>query len=93
MKTPMSFEPDSEVLANASVIVPAERAVALRELTRWKNGGCLTIRQRPDIPDVTEEEDDAINTVWNTIPNGSSCWSTALDCLCDCTTTAITEDE
>ena len=59
-----------------SVIAPA-RASELHRLLNWQNGGCLSVRQRPDIPELTPEEDQAIRAVWDAIPDGSSSWMTA----------------
>ena len=73
-----NFSPrEREVLEAACKLISPERALAMQQLLNWKHGGCLSVRQRPAIPDVTAEEDAAIRAVWDAIPDGSSSWMTA----------------
>ena len=61
-------------------VISKSRALELIKLYKWKNGGCLTIRQRPEIADVSPEEDSAIRSFWKTLP-GWTCWNTSLELL------------
>ena len=55
--------------------VSRDRAHAICELKHWQHGGCL-MRERPAIPDVSDEENTAIHALWMTL-SGSSCWMSA----------------
>ena len=61
----------------ACKVVSGERAEELQRLLNWEHGGCLTRRERPNVPALTPEEDQAVRAVWDAIPNGSSSWMTA----------------
>ena len=76
---PLSEEQQTAFDASCKVLSQS-RAKELVRLYKWKNGGCLTIRQRPDIEDVTTEENDAIKSFWLTLPGWTS-WSTSLELL------------
>ena len=76
---PLSDEQQAAFDASCT-IVSRSRAKELLQLYKWKNGGCLTIRQRPEIDDVTPAEDAAIKSFWMTLP-GWTCWNTSLGLL------------
>lgn len=61
-----------EAIKEARKLISAERAREIEKLIRWKNFGCLTIRERPPIDDITEAERKAINCVWSTLPGDCS---------------------
>jgi hypothetical protein len=81
MPNPNSFTPDPDVLAAACKVLSKERALQIREMVKWRAGGCLTQRTPPAGPDASKAEDAHIRAVWDSIPNGSSSWSTALDAV------------
>ena len=71
-----------QALQAARQVLSQERAHDIRRLMSWKHGGCLCLgATRPDIADVTPDEDAAIRQLWDTLP-GSSCWMSALLMLC-----------
>ena len=76
---PLTDEQQEAFDASCNVISKS-RALELIKLYKWKNGGCLTIRQRPEIADVSPEEDAAIRSFWMTLP-GWTCWNTSLELL------------
>ena len=76
---PLSEEQQAAFDASCEFI-SKDRAKELVRLYKWKNGGCLTIRQRPEIEDVTTDENEAIKSFWLTLPGWSS-WSTSLELL------------
>ena len=76
---PLSEEQQAAFDASCEFISKS-RAQELVKLYKWKHGGCLTIRQRPDIEDVAPEEDAAIKSFWMTLPGWTS-WSTSLELL------------
>ena len=67
----------------ACQVIDRQRARDIRRLKHWQHGmcGCLNAVQ-PNAPDVTPEEEAAIQALWDTLP-GSSCWMTALYMLCN----------
>ena len=66
-----------EAFEAACTVVSLERAEAILKLKNWQHGGCLTVRTRPEIPDVSDEEDQAFRKLWLTLPGWSS-WMTSL---------------
>ena len=68
---------EQQALGVAEEAITAERAEQLLRVMNWRNGGCLS---KPDcpFPDITEEERQVIHRLWDSIPEGSSCWMTAL---------------
>ena len=76
---PLTDEQQAAFDASCEVISQS-RALELVKLYKWRNGGCLTIRQRPEIDDVTAAEDEAIKSFWLTLPGWTS-WSTSLELL------------
>lgn len=76
---PLSEEQQAAFDASCEVVSQG-RAKELVRLSKWKNGGCLTIRKRPEIEEVTTLEDEAIKRFWMTLPGWTS-WSTSLELL------------
>jgi len=76
---PLTDEQQAAFEASCRVI-SKERAGELLKLHKWKNGGCFTIRERPEIADVTPEEDAAIKSFWRTLPGWTS-WMTSLELI------------
>jgi hypothetical protein len=66
-----------QALDKATRLISLERAEKLVRLKHWQDGGCLSVRTRPDIADVTEEEDQALKAILMTL-SGGNCWMDAL---------------
>lgn len=55
-----------------------ERAKEIKSILDWKNGGCLLVGGKgPQVPPVTDAEDDYIHQVWDGMP-GHTCYYDAL---------------
>jgi len=67
-----------DAFAQARVAISAKRAREIMQLKNWEHGmcGCLNAT-KPDVPQLSENEDRRIHELWNTLP-GSSCWMSAL---------------
>jgi hypothetical protein len=76
---PLTDEQQAAFDASCTVI-SRSRSKELLQLYKWKNGGCLAGLERPDIGDVSREEDAAIKSFWMTLP-GWTCWNTSLELL------------
>ncbi len=62
----------------ARPLIDTTRANDIRRLLAWHHGGCLNLgTKKPDICEVTANEDRLIRALWQTLP-GSSCWMSAL---------------
>ncbi len=66
-----------QALERALQVISRTRIAEICRLTHWQSGGCLSQRKRPDIAEVTAEEDQAIRSLWHTL-QGTSCWMTAV---------------
>lgn len=64
--------------AKARAVISVTRAREIMQLKNWEHGmcGCLNAT-KPDVPQLSENEDRLIHELWNTLP-GSSCWMSAL---------------
>ena len=72
----------AQALAAARTLISQERAKEIRALRNWQNGGVLGGNPKPDIPEMTDAENEAIRELWKTL-DGSSCWMSALHLLCN----------
>ena len=73
----MQTHEEQAALKQACALIPLSRAEEILRLLNWKHGGCLTLRERPKVAELTAAEEKAIRALWNTIPDGSSSWMTA----------------
>jgi hypothetical protein len=65
-------------LHEAARIISAERADAIVQLKHWTNGMCLNVgNKKPDVPEPSLKEEQAICTLWGTLP-GHTSWMDAL---------------
>lgn len=71
-----------EAFTRACEVVDRIRANDIRRLKHWEHGmcGCLNAL-KPEVPQVTPEEDSVIRALWETLP-GHTCWMNALSMLC-----------
>ena len=68
--------------AAARQLISRPRAIEIRTLRNWANGGVLGGVPKPAFTEMTVAEDEAIRELWKTL-NGSSCWMSALYLLCN----------
>ena len=52
----------------ACEVVSPDRAEEIFRLKSWENGGCLSVRTRPDIKPLSEEEEAVFKKLWFTLP-------------------------
>jgi len=67
--------------AAARQMIDQSRAIEIRTLRNWANGGVLGGVPKPVFTEMTVAEDEAICELWKTL-DGSSCWMSALYLLC-----------
>jgi hypothetical protein len=68
--------------AAARQLISRPRAIEIRTLRNWANGGVLGGVPKPAFTEMAVAEDDAIRELWKTL-DGSSCWMSALYRLCN----------
>jgi hypothetical protein len=78
----ITLTPDQErARIDAQRVVSSERAREIARLKYWQHFDCLRIgSERPDVDDVTADENDAITKLWGALPGWSS-WMSALSLL------------
>ncbi len=68
---------EQAALESACAMISRVRAQEMLCLWNWKHGGCLSVREPPDVADITTAERQVVQAVWDAIPDGSSSWMTA----------------
>lgn len=70
-----------EELVRARRVIASDRARDIVRLKTWEHGMCLERGSvRPDVPPLTAEEQEAVRSLWNSLP-GWTCWMTAVELL------------
>ena len=68
---------EQAALESACAMISRARAQEMLCLLNWKHGGCLSVREPPDVAGITTAERQVVQAVWDAIPDGSSSWMTA----------------
>ena len=68
---------EQAAVESACAMISRVRAQEMLCLLNWKHGGCLSVREPPDVADITTAERQVVQAVWDAIPDGSSSWMTA----------------
>ena len=78
----LTCEPQ-QAFERACELIDRRRAHEIRRLKHWEHGmcGCLNV-VKPDVAQLTAEEDAVIRSLWDTLP-GHTCWMSALSLLCN----------